>query len=255
MELLGIDHIVIAVPDPDAAAADLEAAIGIRATGGGRHESGGTWNRLAFLGSAYLELIGVWDARLAAAHPIGRVALAALEAGRPGLVACALATDSVARDVARLRAAGSAISDPIAGSRRRADGSVVAWRCAFPPELGPDRPPFLIEHDMAGPEWDDAARADRARFVHPFGGRARLVGLELPVADPSATAAAYRSAVGVAFAAAPDDEPGAREARVGEHAIRLVPPGGHPRGAQVGILGSAGARATAELWGIRFARL
>ena len=34
---LGIDHLVIAVPDPDAAAALLEAAIGLAVTGGGRH--------------------------------------------------------------------------------------------------------------------------------------------------------------------------------------------------------------------------
>ena len=59
--LLGIDHLVIAVPDPDAAAADLEAALGLAATGGGRHERAGTFNRLIFLGDAYLELIGVWD--------------------------------------------------------------------------------------------------------------------------------------------------------------------------------------------------
>ena len=39
----------------------LEAALGLAVTGGGRHELGGTFNRLAFLGDTYLELIGVFD--------------------------------------------------------------------------------------------------------------------------------------------------------------------------------------------------
>ena len=63
---LGIDHLVIAVPDPDASAAVLAAALGVAVTGGGRHELGGTHNRLAFLGDTYLELIGVFDRELVA---------------------------------------------------------------------------------------------------------------------------------------------------------------------------------------------
>ncbi len=38
----GIDHLVIACPDPGRAADDLEAEIGITATGGGRHEGRGS---------------------------------------------------------------------------------------------------------------------------------------------------------------------------------------------------------------------
>jgi hypothetical protein len=38
--LLGIDHLVIAVRDPDAAASTLEQDLGIAFTGGGRHEGG-----------------------------------------------------------------------------------------------------------------------------------------------------------------------------------------------------------------------
>ena len=64
--LLGIDHLVIAVRDPDAAAATMEADLGLAVTGGGRHEHAGTFNRLAFLGDTYLELIGVFDRALAA---------------------------------------------------------------------------------------------------------------------------------------------------------------------------------------------
>ena len=44
--LAGIDHVVLAIVDPDAAAARLAEKLGLDATGGGRHEALGTFNRL-----------------------------------------------------------------------------------------------------------------------------------------------------------------------------------------------------------------
>jgi len=272
--LLGIDHLVIAVADPDAAAAELEAELGLAATGGGRHDAG-TRNRLVFLGDAYLELIGVWDGALARAHPIGAAVVRALDAGTPGLVTYAVATDGARREVMALRATGSAISDATGGARVRPDGETVAWHCAFPPLLGPAEPPFLIEHELNGAEWDVEARRARASFVHPFGGTARLVGLELVVPDPKATAAAYASTVGIVVPPGPGAVPGEREVRIGEQSVRLVPPGAGPAGvaisaardavardaaafepaARVGILATAGERVLRDLFGVRFARL
>jgi hypothetical protein len=277
--LLGIDHLVIAVADPDAAAAALESELGLAATGGGRHETG-THNRVVFLGDAYLELIGVWDRALALAHPIGAAVVRALDAGLPGLVTYAVATDGARREVMALRATGSAISDVIGGARVRPDGETVAWHCAFPPRLGPAEPPFLIEHELNGAEWGVEARRARASFVHPFGGTARLVGIEVVVPDPAATAEAYVAVIGVAVPPGPGPVPGEREVRIGEHALRLVPPGAGPAGveisaardaaardsaaresaaaepaARVGILATAGGRVLRDLFGVRFARL
>jgi hypothetical protein len=159
-----------------------------------------------------------------------------------------------------LRAAGSPISDAIAGSRVRPDGEAVAWQCAFPPRLGRAEPPFLIEHELSGLEWGEGARRARAAFVHPFGGTARLVGMELLVPDPVATAAAYAVVIGVAVPPGPGPIPGEREARIGEHGIRLVPPpagdvAASEPGARVAIAGPAGARVLRDLFGVRFARL
>jgi hypothetical protein len=199
--LLGIDHLVITVRDPDAAAAVLERDTGLAFTGGGRHEGMGTFNRLAFLGDTYLELIGVFDRELVASSTtfaVGRASMAVLDRGREGLATYALATDDVAGDAARLRAGGSPLGAPVAGSRIRPDGGVVRWVTAFPP-LGPCEPPFLIEHERAGAEWDDEARAARAAFRHPAGGRVRLAALELPAPDPAATANAYGRVLGIAF--------------------------------------------------------
>jgi hypothetical protein len=164
--------------------------------------------------------------------------------------------------VAALRAAGSPISDAVPGSRLRPDGETVAWHSAFPRALGPAEPPFLIEHELSGAEWGDAARRARAAFVHPFGGTARLVGLELVVPDPAAVARAYADVVGVAVPPGAGPVPGERETRVGEHGIRLVPPfagvaptPGPEPAARVGIAATAGERALCDLLGVRFARL
>lgn len=214
--LLGIDHLVIVVRDPDAAARVLEQDLGLAFTGAGRHEGMGTYNRLAFLGDTYLELIGVFDrdlVRSSSAFAVGNAALAHLEDRGEGLVTYALATDDIRREVARLQAAGAPIGAPVAGSRVRPDGETVRWVTAFP-ELGPERPPFLIEHEHAGPEWGTAARAARATDRHPIGGRVRLTALELPAPEPAVTAAAYAKVLGLAFG------PGGH-AMVGPHDIRL----------------------------------
>jgi catechol 2,3-dioxygenase-like lactoylglutathione lyase family enzyme len=236
--LLGIDHLVIAVADPDAAAADLEAALGLAATGGGRHEKAGTFNRLIFLGDTYLELIGVWDRARATANPIGAAALAVLDAGTPGLVTWAIATDDARRAVAVLRGAGSSIGDAQPGERVRPDGGVVRWHVAIAPPLAAERPPFLIEHELGGPEWSDEARQARAAFIHPFGGRARIVGLELAVGRPADVAMAFARTIGVAFRPAPGAGPGELEALVGDHSIRLVAAAPAPAS---GVMAASGA--------------
>lgn len=199
--LLGIDHLVIAVQSPEAAAEVLERDLGLAVTGGGRHETMGTYNRLAFLGDTYLELIGVFDAglvRSSQVFAVGNAALAFLDTRGEGLATYALASDDVRGDVARLRTAGSPIGEPVAGQRVRPDGEAVRWVTAFP-ELGPERAPFLIEHEMAGAEWGPEARSERATFRHPGGGRVRLASVELPVTDPGSAAREYGTVLGVAF--------------------------------------------------------
>ena len=219
--LLGIDHLVIAVRDPDVAASTIERDLGIAFTGGGRHDAWGTFNRLAFLGDTYLELIGVFDRALVASRAgsaVGRATLAILDADREGVATFALATDDIDGDVGRLRNEGSSISAPVDGSRTRPDGDVVRWRTAAAGRLGPCEPPFLIEHEDAGPEWGAEARAERAAFRHPIGGRVRLTRLTLPCADPAAAANAHRATVGLAFES-PDD--GGAEVLMGSQVVRL----------------------------------
>jgi hypothetical protein len=214
--LLGVDHVVLACPDPDGAAADLETRLGLAATGGGRHDALGTWNRLVWLGDAYLELVGVFDEGLAGRTWLGRPVLATLERGG-GLVTWAVAVDDLAETL-RWGPPDAGLDGPIEGQRRRPDERVVRWRLAHPPELSPTAP-FLIEHDRAAAEWTDADRSARAEELHPLGGRARLAGLEVVAASPAVAAGRLRSLLAAAV------EPAGRAAvrvRLGAHEVRFV---------------------------------
>lgn len=213
--LLGIDHLVIAVPDPDAAAAEMEAHLGVAAGGGGRHERLGTYNRLVWLGDTYLELIGVFDPALAADSWVGSPTLRALKGGG-GLATWAIATDDIDAVFEALRARGSDLARPVPGERLRPDGSVVRWRLSAPPRLDADRPPFLIEHDPTAAEWTPVDRSERAA------GPARLTVLEIAVDDVTATSRAFTRTIGLRFRPSLSGH-GARDADIGGQTVRLRP--------------------------------
>jgi len=218
--LIGIDHLVIAAADPDAAAADLEAALGIEVDRGGRHEALGTFNRLAWFGDTFVEVIGVFDRALAERSWIGVPTLRALEAGG-GLVTWSMATNALAEDVSALRSAGSDIGETTPGERLRPDGRTVRWQMAGPPTLSPTSP-FLIEHDLAAAEWNPADRAARAARLHPAGGPIRLEVLELPVPDMSRSIQRLLRGVGLRFRPSLAGG-GSRDAGIGPHLLRLRP--------------------------------
>jgi len=216
----GIDHLVIAVPDLDSAAAELEARVGLAVTGGGRHPGAGTLNRLAFLADgAYLELIAVEDRNAALGWPVGRATVEALEARGAGLATFALLDDRLELTVPELEANGSTIGPVQAGSRRRPDGELVEWWTAAPERIGLDAVPFLIRHANTGAEWGPEALAARRDFRHPIGSPALLVRLDIATADPPSLAARYQRELGLEFRVVAD----LAVCSVGRHTIRLVP--------------------------------
>jgi catechol 2,3-dioxygenase-like lactoylglutathione lyase family enzyme len=216
--LLGIDHVVLACPDPDASALVLERRLGLAATAGGRHDALGTVNRLVWLGDTYLELVGVFDAALARRSWLGGPVLAVLDGGADGgLVTWAIAVDDL-DETLRWAPPDGGLLGPLEGERRRPDGRVVRWRLAHPAELSPTAP-FLIEHDREAAEWSPAEQASRAQERHPLGGRARLVALEVEAASPAVAAGRLRSLLAASV------EPAGRAAvriRLGEHEVRFV---------------------------------
>jgi hypothetical protein len=216
-----IDHVVIAVGDLSAAAAELERAVGLACTGGGRHEGLGTANRIAFLADgSYVELMAVEDAQVAREGPIGAATLRAIARGG-GLASYALHDDELPITVARLRAAGSAIGPVTPGSRRRPDGELVRWWTAVAEPLGAEGLPFLIRHARYGVEWGRAATAARAAIPHPAGGPIRLRRLDLIVPEPGALAALQFHELGLEYTQIGS----AAVCPVGRHVVRLLPAG------------------------------
>jgi len=243
----GIDHLVIAVPDPDAAAQQLENALGIVATGGGDHPGVGTFNRLAFLADAYLELIGVRDPAAAMRWPVGAATIRALAAGQ-GFATYALAHDGLEATVLRLGEAGSSIGPVTPGARTRPDGELVEWWTATFPDLGPDRPPFLIRHAYRGIEWGEQAMERRRTFTHRIGTPVSLIALDLAAGDPPAVAATYARELGVRF----EPETNGIGTEIGRHHVSLMPGGESQAPAVVHLRGGLSAT-TVELFGVRFA--
>jgi hypothetical protein len=242
--LTGIDHLVIAVADPAAAARALDSTLGLAPGGGGRHDQLGTFNRLVWLGDTYLELIGVFDADLAAASWVGAPTLRALAAGG-GLATWAIATDAIDDDVDALQARGSDLAVPMPGERVRPDGRIVRWRLSAPGRLDRDLPPFLIEHDPTAAEWTPDDRAARSA------GAARLTTLEIAVDDVSTTIGRYLRTTGLRFRPSLAGG-GARDATVGAQTVRLRPSRGGPPTATVHLAIPGSSASDAELLGCRW---
>jgi catechol 2,3-dioxygenase-like lactoylglutathione lyase family enzyme len=243
----GIDHVVIAVDDLDAAAATLERAVGLACTGGGRHEGLGTANRIAFLADgSYVELMGVEDAQGARTGPIGTATLDTVEHG-DGLAAYALNDDELPITVDALRASGSSIGPVTPGARLRPDGELVRWWTAIPEPLGINGLPFLIRHARYGGEWGPRAVAARAAIPHPAGGPVRLLRLDLSVPDPQALAALHFRQLGLEYT---QIGPGA-VCPVGRHVIRLLSAGAAAPAASV-YLSATGEPLSVGALGVRW---
>jgi hypothetical protein len=110
----GIDHVLFAVPDLEAARAEFES-LGFQVTPRGRHERFGTANYLVVFEDAYLELIGVEDVN--PVDPAFQRLLAPTIAAGGGVPALALATTDAQATYRGLRTAGIAVTEPVTWSR------------------------------------------------------------------------------------------------------------------------------------------
>ena len=135
--LMGIDHIVIAVPDLKVARKNFEA-LGFTVVPGGRHPIG-THNALvAFGDGSYVELIAFYET-----SPAHRWWTPLQQGG--GLVDFCMQTDDLRGDTAAFRRAGVGIDDPSPLSRVRPDGYRLAWVLSIPRGDHRGVAPFLIQ--------------------------------------------------------------------------------------------------------------
>jgi Glyoxalase-like domain len=100
--LVYIDHVIYATVDLQAAAARVQADLGLPAVDGGRHDGLGTHNRIVPLGDgSFLELLAVADLQEASGSPIGSAVQAAIARG-DGLLGWAVAVEDLQAVAARL---------------------------------------------------------------------------------------------------------------------------------------------------------
>jgi catechol 2,3-dioxygenase-like lactoylglutathione lyase family enzyme len=170
-----IDHVIYATSDLDAASARVQAALGVPAVAGGRHEGLGTHNRIVPLGGGYLELLAVADPQEASGSALGSALQARLAETGEGLLGWAVAVEDVEPVAARLGTSLSTIAR--AGMSAHLTGVEEALREPFLP--------FFISRSAGVP--DPAGRGDAGGigWLEVAGDRARLErwlgGARLPV--------------------------------------------------------------------------
>lgn len=128
--LSAVDHLVYATPDLQAGVDGIERLLGVRAAAGGQHPGRGTRNALLALGpSSYLEIIGPdpEQPKPEQPRPFGIDEITA-----PKLVTWAAKGSDLESLAKNARASGVRLGDVTPGSRRRADGVLLAWRYTDP---------------------------------------------------------------------------------------------------------------------------
>jgi catechol 2,3-dioxygenase-like lactoylglutathione lyase family enzyme len=212
--LQAIDHLVIVVPDLDAAVKTYRD-LGFTVVAGGRHPGVGTDNALiAFRDGSYLELIGFHEPR-----PDHRWWEPLQRGG--GLVDFCLQTDDLAGDAALLRRTGVAMGELQARNRQRPDGVEVRWVFAVAGGGHRGVAPFLIADETGR---DQRVPADRTHANGVTGiGRVTVA-----VTDLSAVRGWYAQALGTAGLDIASPELGAAGVRfvIGAHTFDFLAPTG-----------------------------
>lgn len=191
-----LDHLVLVVPDLDAAVADLARRTGVTPVNGGSHPGRGTRNALVGLdwegrSGHYLELLAAdpgqpdvpEEQMMLGAGP-------AIAAGVPRLHAWAVRTDpdELEHVLAAARAQGIDVGQAVPAARETPSGLRLSWQLAVPAPLGLGGvQPFVIAWDDAHPTDADlpALELVSLALLHPDPDRAAValsaLGLALPV--------------------------------------------------------------------------
>ena len=211
--LLGIDHIVIAVRDLDAAARDYKT-LGFTVVPGGKHPVGTHNALIAFADGSYIELIAFYEA-----NPKHRWWKPLQKGG--GLVDFCMQTDDLLGDTAKLRRAGVDIDDPVPWSRTRPDGYQLKWVLSLARDPHRGVAPFLIQ--------DETPREERVpRQISHKDGVTSIGGVTVAVDDLPTVMKWYEAVLGQKGTAVERREIRAAGScfAIGPHRLELVAPDG-----------------------------
>ena len=185
-----IDHVIYATADLDAAAARIEAELGVDAVAGGRHEGLGTHNLIVPLGAGYIELLAVCDPEEAAHSALGSALQARLAQSGEGLMAWAVAVDDLQAVAKRLDTWVTTIARQ--GLSAQLTGLLESMREPFLPFFvtrDPGVPDPGGGGDTGGISWIEVA-GDAERLAHWLGGA------RLPVRVTEGAAAVHAVGIG-----------------------------------------------------------
>jgi len=162
--LIALDHIIIGVNDLEQATEIFAEKLGLLASGGGMHPTGGTANRIIVIGDTYLELITVREPAEAQQSLLDRLAK------DDGYLNFVLTSNDIEADSAAMRRRGVAIIGPNPGQLNAATGRSRAWSRTDvqQPDLA-QHYPFLIQHDSSGTERRFRLAGWTEPPVHPLG--------------------------------------------------------------------------------------
>ncbi len=162
--LTAIDHIIIGVHDLEEAAMVFSQKLGLAVSGGGKHPTGGTANRIIVIGDTYIELIAI-DARAEAQQSM----LERLDTGE-GYLNFVLASNDLQADSTAIRTRDIMTIGPESGSLTTSDGRSRSWlRTDIErPDLA-QHYPFLIQHDSSGDDRRFRLAGWQAPPEHPLG--------------------------------------------------------------------------------------
>lgn len=228
---LSLDHLVILVPDLDAAITDY-TALGFTVVPGGTHADGATHNALVvFADGCYLELIAFL--RASPGHRWGGHAAR----GHSGFIDFALLPlPDVGTVVAAAASRGLNYQGPSDGGRLRPDGERLAWQIGTPPTADL---PFLC-----GDVTPRALRVPEGAVRHHPNGVTGVASLTVAVGDMATACAHYAALLGQPGDALPLTGLGLAQARfsLGGASLLLV-------GAAAGAHGPAAQALHAALGG------
>ncbi len=138
-----VDHLIVGTRDLDAGMAWLSQKLGVKPANGGVHPGRGTWNALLALGGRqYLELIAP-DPKQSKGGEDVVAQLTALDT--PQLIGWAASVQGIDALAQRLRQSVPDVADVSAGSRRRGDGKLLAWKSLQVSRQRFSVVPFFIE--------------------------------------------------------------------------------------------------------------
>jgi hypothetical protein len=161
-----VDHVILAINRLDRGIEEFTRLSGVVPQRGGQHPGRGTENALVSLGDGtYLEI-------LAPITPDSSSEASRLTRLTPA--GWALHSSDLGATVAQLRKASVEVVGPMAGSRRRPDGSLLQWQTATVTGAGLELAPFFIAWSASSPH---------PSTTSPTG--CRLVSLELLEPEPS----------------------------------------------------------------------